>query len=273
MKSPEVNAVHMDAYKDAIMAHAVYYPIVEFLSATAIACVIWFGGNDVMRHVVTHGISVTLSLKTWPHWQKVENVATIGMLATFIQYAQRFFRPIQDFSEKYNILQSAMASSERVFKLLDTPTEITSPATTKTPQGPGRIEFNHVWFAYRAVPEDGVGTNARVVTGTPARQSEQSSAGHQTQNLEWVSARRIFHHRARRNRRHRGTHRRRQDHDHLSAHAFLRRAKRLNHNRRCRHQGNGHSRFAPPLRRCSARSISLHGNSGKQHPPGHGMDF
>ena len=176
----------MDAYKDAIMAHAVYYPIVEFLSATAIACVIWFGGNDVMRHVVTHGISVTLSLKTWPHWQIVENVATIGMLATFIQYAQRFFRPIQDFSEKYNILQSAMASSERVFKLLDTPTEITSPATTKTPQGPGRIEFNHVWFAYRAVPEDGVGTNARVVTGTPARQSEQSSAGSPDSEPDWV---------------------------------------------------------------------------------------
>ena len=70
----------------------------------------------------------------------------------FIQYAQRFFRPIQDFSEKYNILQSAMAASERVFKLLDTPAEITSPAVTKTPTGPGRIEFDHVWFAYRDVP-------------------------------------------------------------------------------------------------------------------------
>src|SRR6202166_2614220 len=85
-KFSEVNAVHMDAYKDAIMAHAVYYPIVEFLSATAIACVIWFGGNDMLHAVVTRGISVTLSLRTWPHWQIVENVATIGMLATFIQY-------------------------------------------------------------------------------------------------------------------------------------------------------------------------------------------
>lgn len=179
-KFSEVNAVHMDAYKDAIMAHAVYYPIVEFLSATAIACVIWFGGNDVMRHVVTHGISVTLSLKTWPHWQIVENVATIGMLATFIQYAQRFFRPIQDFSEKYNILQSAMASSERVFKLLDTPTEITSPATTKTPQGPGRIEFNHVWFAYRTVPEDPHGTDA------PARPAGQGSANTPDTEPDWV---------------------------------------------------------------------------------------
>jgi ATP-binding cassette, subfamily B, multidrug efflux pump len=127
-KFSDVNATHMEAFKDAIMAHAVYYPIVEILSSVAIACVIWFGGNDVIR-----------------------NTTTIGVLAAFIQYAQRFFRPIQDFSEKYNILQSAMASSERVFKLLDTPAEITSPAITKTPEGPGRIQFDHVWFAYRTV--------------------------------------------------------------------------------------------------------------------------
>jgi ATP-binding cassette subfamily B protein len=122
----EVNAVHMDAFKDAIMAHAVYYPIVEVLSATAIACVIWFGGNDVIR-----------------------NTTTLGVLAAFIQYAQRFFRPIQDFSEKYNILQSAMAASERVFKLLDTSPEIISPERPRLPEGPGRVEFDHVWFAYK----------------------------------------------------------------------------------------------------------------------------
>src|SRR6202795_147303 len=137
-KFSDVNAVHMDAFKDAIMAHAVYYPVVEILSATAIACVIWFGGNDVIR-----------------------GATTIGVLAPVIQYAQRFFRPIQDFSEKYNILQSAMAASERVFKLLDTPAEITSPAVTKTPIGPGRIEFDHVWFAYRnAALETADGKNA-----------------------------------------------------------------------------------------------------------------
>src|SRR3989449_4110584 len=101
------NALHMDAFKDAIMAHAVYYPVVEILSATAVACVIWFGGYDVIR-----------------------GTATLGMLVAFMQYAQRFFRPIQDLSEKYNILQSAMASSERIFKLLDTPVEIASPAVT-----------------------------------------------------------------------------------------------------------------------------------------------
>src|ERR1700720_1302560 len=138
-KFSDVNAVHMDAFKDAIMAHAVYYPVVEILSATAIACVIWFGGNDVIR-----------------------GATTIGILAAFIQYAQRFFRPIQDFSEKYNILQSAMASSERIFTLLDTPVEITSPPVTKKPEGPGRIEFEHVWFAYRNIPIDtGDGKNGK----------------------------------------------------------------------------------------------------------------
>jgi ATP-binding cassette subfamily B multidrug efflux pump len=136
-KFSEVNSVHMDAYKDAIMAHAVYYPVVEVLSAIAIASVIWFGGNDVIR-----------------------NTTTLGVLVAFIQYAQRFFRPIQDLSEKYNILQSAMASSERIFKLLDTPAEITSPTVTQTPNGPGRIEFDHVWFAYRSVPRENDGVRA-----------------------------------------------------------------------------------------------------------------
>jgi ATP-binding cassette subfamily B multidrug efflux pump len=173
-KFSEVNAVHMDAYKDAIMAHAVYYPIVEFLSAIAIASVIWFGGNDVAHKVGTWGISFTgHNWRISPHW--VFQATSLGVLASFIQYAQRFFRPIQDFSEKYNILQSAMASSERVFKLLDTPTEIMPPAVVRTPQGPGRIKFNHVWFAYRSAPNadsDGAGSNGE--TSAPARQSSAS---------------------------------------------------------------------------------------------------
>jgi ATP-binding cassette subfamily B protein len=126
----KVNQTHMDAFKDAIMAHAVYYPIVEVLSSIAIACVVWFGGNQVLR-----------------------NFVTLGVLVAFMQYAQRFFRPIQDLSEKYNILQAAMASSERVFKLLDTKPEILSPAVPKVPEGPGRIEFDHVWFAYRTLAQ------------------------------------------------------------------------------------------------------------------------
>src|SRR5713101_3136315 len=162
-----VNALHMEAFKDAIMAHAVYYPVVEILSATAIACVIWFGGNDVIR-----------------------GATTIGVLAAFIQYAQRFFRPIQDFSEKYNILQSAMAASERVFKLLDTPVEITSPTVTKMPAGAGRIEFDHVWFAYRTVPAQAGDPsknagNGHVGTGLRPVPTEQSSAVHSTEP-DWI---------------------------------------------------------------------------------------
>ncbi len=126
----KINRTHMDAYKDAIMAHAVYYPVVEVLSATAIACVVWFGGGQVIR-----------------------NIVSLGVLVAFMQYAQRFFRPIQDLSEKYNILQSAMASSERIFKLLDTSPEIVTPVSPKVAAGSGRIEFDHVWFAYRTMAQ------------------------------------------------------------------------------------------------------------------------
>jgi len=136
-KFSDINASHMEAFKDAIMAYSVYYPVVEILSAIAIASIIWFGGNDVIR-----------------------GVATLGVLVAFMQYAQRFFRPIQDLSEKYNILQSAMAAGERVFKLLDTKIDVTSPAITKRPQGPGRIEFNHVWFAYNTSGQVGGETGA-----------------------------------------------------------------------------------------------------------------
>src|SRR5437879_4827288 len=141
----KVNQQHMEAYKDAIMAHAVYYPVVEILSAIAIACVIWFGGNSVLRDTVS-----------------------LGVVVAFMQYAQRFFRPIQDLSEKYNILQSAMASSERIFKLLDTPVEVLAPANPKKVEGPGVIEFDHVWFAYKQIsaeePEAGIssGISGRV---------------------------------------------------------------------------------------------------------------
>src|SRR5436190_1849734 len=124
----EVNAAHMDAFKDAILAHAVYYPVVEILSAIAIASVIWFGGRRAL-------VDATL----------------LGTVVAVIQYAQRFFRSIQDLSEKYNILQSAMASSERIFKLLDTAPEVVSPATERQVKGRGRIEFDHVWFAYNRV--------------------------------------------------------------------------------------------------------------------------
>jgi ATP-binding cassette, subfamily B, multidrug efflux pump len=137
------------------MAHAVYYPVVEVLSSIAIACVIWFGGNDVLRQWNVPQLKITLDPKTLLAFHWVRTVTTLGVLVAFMQYAQRFFRPIQDLSEKYNILQSAMAAAERVFKLLDTRVEVTEAAITKTPDGPGRIEFDHVWFSYRNVPARG----------------------------------------------------------------------------------------------------------------------
>jgi len=145
----EINRSHMDAFKDAIMAYSVYYPVVEILSAIAIACVIWFGGGDVMRNISATSVALSFNWKTLIVFRLVPTVASLGVLVAFIQYALRFFRPIMDFSEKYNILQSAMAASERIFKLLDTPVQVVSPAVTKYPDGPGRIEFDHVWFAYR----------------------------------------------------------------------------------------------------------------------------
>jgi len=152
----DINASHMEAFKDAILAYAVYYPVVEILSSFAIACVIWFGGGETIRRFTT-----------------------LGVLVAFTQYALRFFRPIQDLSDKYNILQSAMAASERVFKLVDTPVDVTSPAVTKKPEGPGRIEFDHVWFAYRRVPVDG-GADGR---GNSAGEGRPAAATHE---MDWV---------------------------------------------------------------------------------------
>jgi ATP-binding cassette subfamily B protein len=158
----DINHSHMDAFKDAIMAYSVYYPLVDFFSAIAIACVIWFGGKDVMSGVVVKSVSIVFdrhALLSFP-LALVAIPATLGVVIAFTSYAQRFFRPIMDFSEKYNILQSAMAASERIFKLLDTPVDIVSPSITKKPEGPGRIEFDHVWFAYRDMPDENDGASS-----------------------------------------------------------------------------------------------------------------
>jgi ATP-binding cassette subfamily B multidrug efflux pump len=177
----EINRSHMDAFKDAIMAYSVYYPVVEILSAIAIACVIWFGGGDVMRNTPVTSVAVSFNSKTLLSFRLVSTVASLGVLVAFIQYALRFFRPIMDFSEKYNILQSAMAASERIFKLLDTLVEVVSPAVTKRPEGPGPIEFDHVWFAYREAPEESA--EARVGTDTPAPSRAEGSAA---LSSDWV---------------------------------------------------------------------------------------
>jgi ATP-binding cassette subfamily B protein len=138
----DVNRLHMIAFKDTIFAYALYYPAVELLSALAIALVIWRGGFGVL----TGGV-------------------TVGVLAMFIQYSQRFWRPIQDLSDKYNILQAAMAACERIFKLLDTPPEIVSPAHPIAGDGSNRIEFRHVWFTYQQLTGEQTSAVAAALKG------------------------------------------------------------------------------------------------------------
>ncbi|MGA2720395.1 MAG: ABC transporter ATP-binding protein, partial [Candidatus Acidiferrales bacterium] len=123
----ELNRIHMLAYKDAIDAFSFFFPAVEVLSMGGIALLYWVGGVRVIGGTVE-----------------------IGFLFTFMVYAQRFFRPIQDLSEKFNILQTAMAASERIFRLLDEPITIFSAEKTRSLPAPrGEIEFRNVWFAYR----------------------------------------------------------------------------------------------------------------------------
>jgi ATP-binding cassette subfamily B multidrug efflux pump len=149
-----VNHENKLAWTDAIFAYALYYPVVELLSSAAIALVIWYGGLAVLRNTAFFS-HLTGALPA--HAPGLFGAVTLGTLIAFIQYAQRFFRPIMDLSDKFNILQAAMAASERVFKLLDTEPEIHSPAQIVAPT-PGRctgsIEFRDVWFTYQRLTEE-----------------------------------------------------------------------------------------------------------------------
>ena len=121
-----VNREHMDAYKDAIVAYGWFYPVVEFLSMLALAGILAYGGFRIRGGALT-----------------------LGVVVAFLQYGLRFFRPIQDLSEKYNILQGAMASAERIFKLADTEAVILPPAHPLPAPASARIEFDAVSFAYK----------------------------------------------------------------------------------------------------------------------------
>jgi ATP-binding cassette subfamily B protein len=121
----EIDRKHRDANIDSIFYYAVFYPAIEAIAALASALIIWYGGANVMAGAIT-----------------------LGTLAAFLQYSQRFYRPISDMSEKFNVLQSAMASSERIFKLLDEPVHIQDPPRPVNPAPRGQITFEHVWFAY-----------------------------------------------------------------------------------------------------------------------------
>ena len=122
-----IDREHRDANIDSIFYYAVFYPAIEVVSTLATSLILWYGGGNV-----------------------VQRTLTLGGLVAFIQYSQRFFRPISDMSEKFNVMQSAMASSERIFRLLDEPVVIESLAQPVRRQAPaaGHIRFEHVWFAY-----------------------------------------------------------------------------------------------------------------------------
>jgi ATP-binding cassette, subfamily B, multidrug efflux pump len=125
----DINRAHLQANLDTIFYFAVFYPLVGLISSTGIAVLVWYGG----------GLTI-------------QNAITLGTLVAFVQYTQRLWMPIQDISDKYNILQSAVIASERVFKLLDTPDGITSPSQPNAIPAnkiEGRIEFRNVWFAYK----------------------------------------------------------------------------------------------------------------------------
>jgi ATP-binding cassette subfamily B protein len=156
----DVNRQHMIAFKDTIFAYALYYPAVDFLSSVAIALVVWRGGFGVLHLPPT---------------------VTIGVLFMFTQYSLRFWRPIQDLSDKYNILQAAMAACERIFKLMDSAPEIVSPAHPVPGDGSNRIEFDHVWFTYQKLTDE---------QKTAVARAEQSPAGGAElaalDGIEWI---------------------------------------------------------------------------------------
>lgn len=121
-----INREHTEENKRSIMYYALFFPVVEFLGAAAVGIIIWYGGGQVIQKAIT-----------------------VGVIISFVQYTEMFFRPIRDLAEKYNILQTAMASSERIFNLLDTKNPVSDPSDPQNiVQVKGDIEFKNVWFAY-----------------------------------------------------------------------------------------------------------------------------
>jgi ATP-binding cassette subfamily B protein len=147
----EIDRKHRDANVDSIFYYAVFYPAIEAISALAAALIIWYGGLSVMAGTLT-----------------------IGSLVAFLQYSQRFFRPISDLSEKFNILQAAMASSERIFKVLDEPVTIEAPVHPVRRPAPaaGHIRFENVWFAYNEQRSTTADTPASSVSSVVEKSDE-----------------------------------------------------------------------------------------------------
>ncbi len=128
----DINDDHRRAHIETIFYYAVFFPLVDLIGAVGVALIIWYGGSRVMQNT------------------PFSEVLSLGALVAFIQYSQQLFQPIRDISDKYNVLQAAMVASHRIFKTLDLPVAITTPALPlKTGRAAGRIEFQDVWFAYK----------------------------------------------------------------------------------------------------------------------------
>jgi ATP-binding cassette subfamily B protein len=123
-KFDELNQKHRDANIDSIFYYSVFYPVIELIETIGVALIVWYGGGKV-----------------------IQGTLSVGALVAFFQYSQRFYQPISDLSEKYNILQAAMAASERIFKLLDTRVRIEDTGKLEVTHLES-IELRDVWFAY-----------------------------------------------------------------------------------------------------------------------------
>jgi ATP-binding cassette subfamily B multidrug efflux pump len=130
----QIDRAHREANIESVFYYSVFYPAIEAVSSLATALIIWYGGGSVLRGALT-----------------------LGALVAFLQYSVRFFRPISDMSEKFNVLQSAMASSERIFKVLDEPVVIQSPPkpVRRAIQAMGHVVFEGVWFTYEGRASEG----------------------------------------------------------------------------------------------------------------------
>ena len=205
-----INADHTEAHLRSITIYAVFFPVIEVLTAVALALLLWYGG-----------------LRT------LGGTMTVGVLAAFIQLTRRFFQPLQDLSEKFNLLQSAMASSERVFRLLDETVTVPEPAHPRPLPRPvrGEVVFEQVWFRYGA--ELAVGAQGCVV---PRESGPDRGA--------------------------RRTHGRGEDHDREPAAPILRSQQGPDHDRRCGHPGAVDGRSTGPHWVRAAGPLSLH----RRHP-------
>jgi ATP-binding cassette subfamily B protein len=155
----DVNDAHRRANLDSIFYYSVFYPALDFLSAVGMASIVWYGGGEVLRGRMT-----------------------LGAVVAFLQYSKRFYRPLMDLSEKYNILQAAMASSERIFQLLDAQPAITAPADPVVPKGPlhGDVAFCDVRFSYKKGEEILKGVSFRVPPGRTVALVGATGAGKST---------------------------------------------------------------------------------------------